>query len=84
MEISAMKNAETQPSKTQHKNFDSDYFFSFSSGNYDLNIFFQEDIAKLLRYESSLLPAGQTTSFSNYHKNMKEDQKKIYYLTSPR
>ncbi|BES90970.1 Heat shock protein [Nesidiocoris tenuis] len=43
----------------------------------------KEDIAKLLRYESSLLPAGQTTSFSNYHKNMKEDQKKIYYLTSP-
>uniref|UniRef100_A0A146LC90 Heat shock protein 83 n=1 Tax=Lygus hesperus TaxID=30085 RepID=A0A146LC90_LYGHE len=43
----------------------------------------KEDIAKLLRYESSTLPAGETTSFLEYRKNMKEDQKKIYYLVAP-
>ncbi|KAF6216009.1 hypothetical protein GE061_000346 [Apolygus lucorum] len=43
----------------------------------------KEDIAKLLRYESSTLPPGETTSFLEYRKKMTEDQKKIYYLVAP-
>lgn len=43
----------------------------------------QEDIAKLLRYESSALPAGQLTSLTDYSSRMKAGSRNIYYLCAP-
>jgi TNF receptor-associated protein 1 len=41
------------------------------------------DIAKLLRFESSALPAGTLTSFDEYVSRMPPGQKDIYYLVAP-
>ncbi|NXV03470.1 TRAP1 protein, partial [Cettia cetti] len=43
----------------------------------------KEDIAKLLRYESSALPAGQLTSLAEYSSRMKAGSRNIYYLCAP-
>lgn len=43
----------------------------------------QEDIAKLLRYESSALPAGQLTSLPDYASRMQAGTRNIYYLCAP-
>lgn len=43
----------------------------------------QEDIAKLLRFESSALPAGQQTSLMDYASRMKAGTRNIYYLCAP-
>lgn len=43
----------------------------------------QEDIAKLLRFESSALPAGQQTSLMEYATRMKAGTRNIYYLCAP-
>ncbi|NXF10354.1 TRAP1 protein, partial [Smithornis capensis] len=43
----------------------------------------KEDIAKLLRYESSALPAGQLTSLPDYASRMKAGSRNIYYLCAP-
>ncbi|XP_004373261.1 heat shock protein 75 kDa, mitochondrial isoform X1 [Trichechus manatus latirostris] len=43
----------------------------------------KEDIAKLLRYESSALPAGQLTSLMDYANRMKAGTRNIYYLCAP-
>jgi len=40
----------------------------------------REQLAKLLRYESSLTEKGKTTSLAEYVKRMPEAQKEIYYL----
>lgn len=43
----------------------------------------QEDIAKLLRFESSALPAGQQTNLMEYSSRMKAGTRNIYYLCAP-
>uniref|UniRef100_A0ABM5EZG0 Heat shock protein 75 kDa, mitochondrial n=1 Tax=Pogona vitticeps TaxID=103695 RepID=A0ABM5EZG0_9SAUR len=43
----------------------------------------KEDIAKLLRYESSALPAGQLTSLPEYASRMPAGSRSIYYLSAP-
>ncbi|XP_064151558.1 heat shock protein 75 kDa, mitochondrial isoform X1 [Loxodonta africana] len=43
----------------------------------------KEDIAKLLRYESSTLPAGQLTSLVDYTSRMQAGTRNIYYLCAP-
>lgn len=43
----------------------------------------REALGKLLRYESSALPAGGKTSLAEYVKRMGADQKEIYYLLAP-
>uniref|UniRef100_A0A2K6FXE9 TNF receptor associated protein 1 n=1 Tax=Propithecus coquereli TaxID=379532 RepID=A0A2K6FXE9_PROCO len=43
----------------------------------------KEDIAKLLRYESSALPAGQLTSLADYASRMRAGTRNIYYLCAP-
>ncbi|XP_028913747.1 heat shock protein 75 kDa, mitochondrial [Ornithorhynchus anatinus] len=43
----------------------------------------KEDIAKLLRYESSALPAGQLTSLAEYAGRMPAGTRNIYYLCAP-
>lgn len=44
----------------------------------------QEELAKLLRYETSATQPGETISLADYVKRMHEDQKEIFYLTAPR
>ncbi|KAH8871039.1 Heat shock protein 75 kDa, mitochondrial [Schistosoma japonicum] len=43
----------------------------------------REEIAKLLRWESSALPAGQTTCLDEYSGRMQPGQRNIYFLSSP-
>ena len=43
----------------------------------------KEEIAKLLRFESSNLPAGETVTLPEYTANMKAGQRDIYYLAAP-
>ncbi|XP_051877132.1 heat shock protein 75 kDa, mitochondrial isoform X2 [Pristis pectinata] len=43
----------------------------------------KEDIGKLLRFESSALPAGQVTSLAEYGSRMKAGSRNIYYLCAP-
>ncbi|XP_030028157.1 heat shock protein 75 kDa, mitochondrial [Manduca sexta] len=43
----------------------------------------REEIAKLLRFESSKLNSGQRTSLAEYSERQKDDQKTIYYLAAP-
>ena len=44
----------------------------------------KEQIVKLLRMESSRLPANTITSFDEYISRMPEGQKEIYYLVTPK
>lgn len=44
----------------------------------------QEEIAKLLRYESSMEPPGHKVSLAEYGNRMRPGQRDIYYLASPR
>ncbi|XP_053551154.1 heat shock protein 75 kDa, mitochondrial [Bombina bombina] len=43
----------------------------------------KEDIAKLLRFESSALPAGQQTNLTEYASRMQPGTRNIYYLCAP-
>ena len=43
----------------------------------------KEEIAKLLRFECSSLPAGETISIPEYCNTMKAGQRDIYYLCAP-
>ncbi|KAM8961726.1 heat shock protein 75 kDa, mitochondrial [Pelodytes ibericus] len=43
----------------------------------------KEDIGKLLRFESSALPAGQQTSLTDYAGRMQAGTRNIYYLCAP-
>jgi molecular chaperone HtpG len=43
----------------------------------------KEQLAKLLRFESSLTEKGKTTSLADYVSRLGTDQKEIYYLVGP-
>ncbi|CAI6365540.1 unnamed protein product [Macrosiphum euphorbiae] len=43
----------------------------------------REELASLLRYESSYTKPGETTSFEDYIKRRQEGQNDIYYLSAP-
>ncbi|XP_066432578.1 heat shock protein 75 kDa, mitochondrial [Eleutherodactylus coqui] len=43
----------------------------------------KEDIGKLLRFESSALPAGEQTSLADYSSRMQAGSRNIYYLCAP-
>jgi HSP90 family molecular chaperone len=43
----------------------------------------QDKIAKLLYFESSALPAGDTTSLDEYISRCDPEQQDIYYLCAP-
>lgn len=57
--------------------------FRAGSGTSGAGLCLQEDIAKLLRYESSALPAGQLTSLPDYASRMPAGTRTIYYLCAP-
>jgi molecular chaperone HtpG len=44
---------------------------------------YQQDLMKLLRYESSLTTKGEFTSFADYVSRLKDGQKEIYFLVGP-
>lgn len=44
---------------------------------------FQEELGKLLRFESSATEAGKTTSLTEYVERMAEGQDEIYYINGP-
>ncbi|MFM7182840.1 MAG: molecular chaperone HtpG [Verrucomicrobiales bacterium] len=43
----------------------------------------KDALARLLRFESSLLPAGELTTFSAYRQRAKESQDQVYFLIGP-
>ncbi|MDF1815715.1 MAG: molecular chaperone HtpG [Verrucomicrobiales bacterium] len=43
----------------------------------------REDLAKLLRFESSMTEKGESVGFEDYLSRAKDDQDKIYYLITP-
>ncbi|XP_046978610.1 heat shock protein 75 kDa, mitochondrial [Vanessa cardui] len=43
----------------------------------------KEEIAKLLRFESSKLESGSKTSLADYNSRQSNDQRSIYYLAAP-
>ena len=43
---------------------------------------YREDLAKLLRFESTAMDAGKLTGFDNYIDRMASDQKEILFLSS--
>lgn len=46
--------------------------------------YYQEEIAKLLLFDSSRCAEGKRVSLPEYCNTMKEDQKDIYYIAAPR
>ena len=44
----------------------------------------QEEIAKMLQFESSSFKPGTTTSLQEYVERMQTEQKEIYYLFAPK
>ena len=46
--------------------------------------FMQEEIAKLLCFETSSQPTGTLTSLQDYASRMKAGQRNIYYICAPR
>ena len=44
----------------------------------------QEDIAKLLRFETSSLDPGKKSSISEYTERMEAGSRTIYYLSAPK
>lgn len=52
--------------------------------SFTLSSCFQEEIAKLLRFESSRGKPGENVSIPQYCSRLKEGQKEVYYLAAPR
>ena len=44
----------------------------------------QEEIVKLLEFESSTLPAGKHTTLPEYASRMKAGERTIFYFAAPR
>lgn len=62
------------------------YWWHVDEMNIDIivNIWFQEEIGKLLRFESSKLEAGVKTSLADYNARQTNNDRNIYYLAAPR
>ena len=64
--------------------FYKDYSFFLKEGIVTSNDQYEkEEIAKLLRFECSSLPAGETISIPEYTEKMKAGQREIFYLSAP-
>jgi len=61
-----------------------DYSFFLKEGIITSNEQYEkEEISKLLRFESSLLPEGETVTLAEYSDKMRAGQRDIYYLSAP-
>lgn len=58
--------------------------FPFISSVIIKSMYLQEDIGKLLRFESSATSPGELISLPQYCSRFTQDQKYIYYLSAPR
>ena len=64
--------------------FYKDYSFFLKEGIVTSNEQYEkEEIAKLLRFECSSLPTGETISIPEYTEKMKAGQREIFYLSAP-
>lgn len=67
-----------------YMDFYKDYSFFLKEGIVTSNEQYEkEEIAKLLRFECSSLPSGETISIPEYADKMKAGQRDIFYLTAP-
>jgi len=58
-------------------------FGSFLKEGVCMDYTFKEDVAKLLRMESSTLPAGKLTSLDEYISRQADEDKEIYFVVAP-
>jgi molecular chaperone HtpG len=73
---------EAQNNKEQYKTFWKT-FGSFMKEGITNDFEYQEEISKLLRFESSATEAGEMTSLEDYVSRMQDGQKEIYYISGP-
>jgi len=70
--------------RKSYMEFYKDYSFFLKEGIVTSNEQYEkEEIAKLLRFECSSLPAGETISIPEYTEKMKAGQREIFYLSAP-
>jgi len=70
--------------RKSYMDFYKDYSFFLKEGIVTSNDQYEkEEIAKLLRFECSSLPAGETISIPEYTEKMKAGQREIFYLSAP-
>jgi len=70
--------------KKSYMEFYKDYSFFLKEGIVTSNEQYEkEEIAKLLRFECSSLPTGETISIPEYTEKMKAGQREIFYLSAP-
>lgn len=77
--------AQARKDRVKYEQFFKDYGIFLREGIVVTNDeHMKEDIAKLLRFESSNGKAGDLISLENYVSKMKPTQKSIYYICAPR
>lgn len=70
--------------RKSYMEFYKDYSFFLKEGIVTSNEQYEkEEIAKLLRFECSSLPSGETVSIPEYCEKMKAGQREIFYLSAP-
>jgi len=70
--------------RKSYMDFYKDYSFFLKEGIVTSNEQYEkEEIAKLLRFECSSLPSGETISIPEYTEKMKAGQREIFYLSAP-
>jgi len=70
--------------RKSYMEFYKDYSFFLKEGIVTSNEQYEkEEIAKLLRFECSSLPSGETISIPEYTEKMKAGQREIFYLSAP-
>jgi len=70
--------------RKSYMDFYKDYSFFLKEGIVTSNDQYEkEEIAKLLRFECSSLPSGETISIPEYTEKMKAGQREIFYLSAP-
>ncbi|KZC10076.1 PREDICTED: heat shock protein 75 kDa, mitochondrial [Dufourea novaeangliae] len=77
-------NERSQKQPEDYNKFYSDYGLFLKEGVVTSNDQKEKEaISKLLRFESSTMPAGELVTLSDYCKRIPEGQKHIYYLSAP-
>ena len=70
--------------RKSYMDFYKDYSFFLKEGIVtSTDQYEKEEIARLLQFECSSLPAGETVSIPEYCDKMKAGQREIFYLSAP-